>query len=341
MGKKVNRKKLLKHRLKKEKNLKQIKEVAKEIEVPKKVEKQQVSGNLGAGNKKARKRAKQLRHKLKQEAKIQKKISDTPSLDLENKSTEKEKAVQNRAASGNAKNRKRAKQLRHKLKQEARKQKLATPSAKTSSSSSNLVQNFASGLKTTKAPLPKVKATSTVKTSTSRGTTRESDFEDYVSKLPLDFYREQLRAAEEEYSTEVDKYIKREVSRRIVEKKAEVVDNYQTKPLVWVDYVKELQRLGLDVEPGDVRVVPDLGRMRLFVEDWKDEYRLIREANNKGYGEIMDQKFSEEDAMEEATRWFIKYQDDLVNFRRFAEHLNGVMYNAIIEYRREVEAIVF
>ena len=97
MGKKVNRKKLLKHRLKKEKNLKQIKEVAKEIEVPKKVEKQQVSGNLGAGNKKARKRAKQLRHKLKQEAKIQKKISDTPSLDLENKSTEKEKAVQNRA----------------------------------------------------------------------------------------------------------------------------------------------------------------------------------------------------------------------------------------------------
>ena len=341
MGKKVNRKKLLKHRLKKEKNLKQIKEVAKEIEVPKKVEKQQVSGNLGAGNKKARKRAKQLRHKLKQEAKIQKKISDTPSLDLENKSTEKEKAVQNRAASGNAKNRKRAKQLRHKLKQEARKQKFATPSAKTSSSSSNLVQNFTSGLKTTKAPLPKVKATSTVKTSTSRETTRESDFEDYVSKLPLDFYREQLRAAEEEYSTEVDKYIKREVSRRIVEKKAEVIDNYQTKPLVWVDYVKELQRLGLDVEPGDVRVVPDLGRMRLFVEDWKDEYRLIREANNKGYGEIMDQKFSEEDAMAEATRWFIKYQDDLVNFRRFAEHLNGVMYNAIIEYRREVEAIVF
>ena len=242
---------------------------------------------------------------------------------------------------GNKKARKRAKQLRHKLKQEARKQKFATPSAKTSSSSSNLVQNFASGLKTTKAPLPKVKATSTVKTSTSRGTTRESDFEDYVSKLPLDFYREQLRAAEEEYSTEVDKYIKREVSRRIVEKKAEVVDNYQTKPLVWVDYVKELQRLGLDVEPGDVRVVPDLGRMRLFVEDWKDEYRLIREANNKGYGEIMDQKFSEEDAMAEATRWFIKYQDDLVNFRRFAEHLNGVMYNAIIEYRRVVEAIVF
>lgn len=150
-------------------------------------------------------------------------------------------------------------------------------------------------------------------------------------------YRDQLKEIEKNYSKKVEDFIQEEVAKKTLAQRQSV----DFPSIEFIDYVQGLRNIGLNVSRSEIRVVPNLTNVAMYVSSWKarfDAY-MADMPNNFLDSSFGDRAYSE--FGEEIREFYVEYQERPELLMDFKSSLVDYIKKQRDEYLAEGANIVF
>lgn len=150
-------------------------------------------------------------------------------------------------------------------------------------------------------------------------------------------YRDQLKEIEKNYSKKVEDFIQEEVAKKTLAQRQTV----DFPSIELVDYVQGLRNIGLNVSRSEIRVVPNLTNVAMYVSSWKarfDAYMADMPDNflDSSFGDRAYSEFGEE-----IREFYVEYQERPELLMDFKSSLVDYIKKQRDEYLAEGANIVF
>ena len=150
-------------------------------------------------------------------------------------------------------------------------------------------------------------------------------------------YRDQLKEIEKNYSKKVEDFIQEEVAKKTLAQRQSV----DFPSIELIDYVQGLRNIGLNVSRSEIRVVPNLTNVAMYVSSWKarfDAYMADMPNNflDSSFGDRASSEFGEE-----IREFYVEYQERPELLMDFKSSLVDYIKKQRDEYLAEGANIVF
>lgn len=101
------------------------------------------------------------------------------------------------------------------------------------------------------------------------------------------------------------------------------------------DYYGKLTALGLNMDEADLETVPDMGRVRIFVETFVDEYFDFSRGRGIGYVKIQEEMGGETRIYDAMTEWYLKNQFNPKQLSRSSDFVRQFAEKLYREYKEK------
>lgn len=163
-----------------------------------------------------------------------------------------------------------------------------------------------------------------------------SKFNDALTQY-LKQYRDQLKDIESKYSTKVDNYIQEEIAKKALAQQQTM--NYPS--IEPVDYIQGLRNIGLNVARSEIRVVPNLTNVAMYVSSWKARFDTYMSDMPDNFIESSFGERAYADFGEEIREFYVEYQERPELLMDFKSSLVDYIKKQRDEYLAEGANIVF
>lgn len=101
------------------------------------------------------------------------------------------------------------------------------------------------------------------------------------------------------------------------------------------DYYGKLTALGLNMDEADLETVPDMGRVRIFVETFVGEYYDFSRGRGIGYVKIQEEMGGESRIYDAMTEWYVQNQFNPKRLSRSSDFVRQFAEKLYREYKEK------